>query len=65
MFFYTKVKRNAHPPVRATSKSAGFDLSTYKSEVLKAGKTRKIPLGISLQFPPGCYGNLKRLFYLS
>lgn len=56
MFYFSKLKRNALPPIRATLKSAGFDLSTYKSEVLKSGETCKIPLGLRLYLPPDCYG---------
>ena len=56
--FYTKLSSNASPPIKATPNAAGFDLrSAIDTEIPAHGKNL-VPIDLSLDFPPGCYGRI-------
>lgn len=54
-----KLREDAHMPERATTGSAGLDLRTPDPvTITAANKPVKVPLGISMEIPPGHYGQL-------
>jgi len=50
---------DAKLPTRATERSAGLDLYSPVDEVLAPGQRRRIGLGIRIQLPPGCEGQVR------
>ncbi|MBR6790441.1 MAG: dUTP diphosphatase [Oscillospiraceae bacterium] len=53
-----KLDPKAILPARATAESAGFDLAACLEEpvLIPAGETRKIPIGVAVELPPGTAG---------
>ena len=45
-------------PVRCTKRSAGYDLMGTDSYLVPPGERAKIPTGVSLACPPGCYARV-------
>ncbi|XP_069468330.1 uncharacterized protein [Ambystoma mexicanum] len=44
--------------VQATAGSIGLDLSTYEEDVIPAGQTKSISLGIGIKLPGGTYDRI-------
>ncbi|XP_069468389.1 uncharacterized protein [Ambystoma mexicanum] len=53
-----KTDKEAKLPVQATVGSIGLDLSTYEDDVIPAGQTQSISLGIGIKLPAGTYGRI-------
>ena len=45
-------------PVQGSSGAAGWDLASSVQVTLRPGERRLVPLGLSLEIPPGCYGRI-------
>lgn len=46
-------------PVRKTEGASGYDLVAREACIIVPGATKRIPLGISLQLPPGWEGQIR------
>lgn len=53
-----KTDKEAKLPVQATAGSIGLDLSTCEDDVIPAGQTKSISLGIGIKLPAGTYGRI-------
>lgn len=70
-FYFAKVQANATIPERATSGSAGYDLSSCEEALVPARGYKMINTGIATQFPIDHYARiaprsgltLKRVFW--
>ena len=49
---------NAKPPVRSTSKAAGYDLSSAHDDVIPAKARKLIQTDLAMTVPPGTYGRI-------
>jgi dUTP pyrophosphatase len=57
--FVTKTDARAKLPTRGTEKSAGLDLYSIETRTLRPGKTHLFKLGIEIQLPEGCEGQIR------
>ena len=55
---FKRVHKDAKIPTRATDGSAGFDLYSTKTFVLKPGVRHMFPIGIQCAIPPGWAGHI-------
>ena len=58
-FWAVKLHKDAVIPTEGTPGSAGYDLYALTDVTLKKGHITKVPLGLKLGYPDGCYGQLK------
>ena len=45
-------------PTRATSGSAGYDLTAIRDDVIEPGCRKLLPIGIAIKLPEGVYGRI-------
>jgi len=45
-------------PTRATSGSAGYDLTAIREDVIEPGKRKLLPIGVAIKLPEGVYGRI-------
>lgn len=55
---YVKVLPEAHAPVKASTKAAGYDLKSMFNVIVPAKDTAVVNTGIKIQLPQGCYGRI-------
>ena len=55
---FQKVREGACTPTRDTKDSAGLDLKSPSSYIVRAGTTGIIPTGLAFDIPKGLYGRL-------
>ena len=55
----TKLVPHANLPARSTPGAAGYDLFSTDSYVVLPGRRVVVSTGISVQLPPGTYGNIR------
>lgn len=55
---YIKVHPEAHAPVRASTKAAGYDLKSVSEVIVPARGKALVDTGIKIQLPEGCYGRI-------
>lgn len=55
---FAKAVPSAFPPVKGSSKAAGYDLKSAYEYVVKAHGKEIIDTGIKVQLPEGCYGRI-------
>jgi deoxyuridine 5'-triphosphate nucleotidohydrolase len=58
---FIKVKtlvKDAKIPTRGSTLSAGYDLYSSESTIVKAGDRSLISTGLAIQVPPECYGRI-------
>ena len=48
----------ARPPTKATSKAAGYDLSSAHEDVIPANSRKLIRTDLAMTVPPGTYGRI-------
>jgi dUTP pyrophosphatase len=53
-----RLKTQAILPTRATSGSAGYDLTAIRDDVIEPGCRQLLPIGISIKLPEGVYGRI-------
>jgi len=53
-----RLKTEAILPTRATSGSAGYDLSAIRDDVIEPGCRKLLPIGIAIKLPEGVYGRI-------
>lgn len=53
-----KLSERATTPARATSGSAGFDLSSIENVTIPSHSRAAVSTGIAIQIPPGTYGRI-------
>ena len=53
-----RLKTEAILPTRATSGSAGYDLTAVQNDVIEPGSRRLIPIGVAIKLPEGVYGRI-------
>lgn len=46
-------------PARGSKEAAGLDLYAHSGGNIPAGERVKIPTGIAMDIPPGCYGDIR------
>ena len=56
--FFKKISPKATKPLRSTKGSAGFDLFSPSSRVIRPGRSVMIPLDIIMEIPPTHYGRI-------
>jgi dUTP pyrophosphatase len=56
--FVKKLVEHATVPTRATSGSAGFDLSSVEQLTIPSKERAAVHTGISIKLPPGTYGRV-------
>ncbi|XP_069481546.1 uncharacterized protein [Ambystoma mexicanum] len=52
------MEKEAKLPVQATAGSIGLDLSAYEDDVVPAGQTKSILMGIGIKLPACTYGRI-------
>ena len=55
MFKFARMYDDAIIPTKGTPGSAGYDLYSSKSTIIKAGSWGLVKTGIALQIPDDCY----------
>jgi len=53
-----RLKTQAVLPTRATSGSAGYDLTAICDDTIEPGCRKLLPIGISIKLPEGVYGRI-------
>lgn len=54
--FFKKIDVNAKTPTAGTPYSAGFDLYSTETSIIRPGITSKVHTGICISIPPGYFG---------
>ena len=55
----------AKPPIRKHSDDAGADLSSTDELTLASGESRFVPIGVAIELPENCLGDLLRMFFFT
>lgn len=55
---FKKLSKNAESPFKASSNSAGYDLSSATNTTVPSKGTTLVPTDLQLQIPEGCYGRI-------
>jgi len=45
-------------PIRATTGSAGYDLTAIRDDVIEPGSRKLLPIGVAIKLPEGVYGRI-------
>nr|AAD34382.1 unknown [Agrotis segetum granulovirus] len=56
--FYTKLRKDAHAPVRGSVGAAGLDLASVENIQIPPGENALVPTGLSIEIPNDCYGRI-------
>src|SRR5215218_2718442 len=59
MIEYQILHPDATVPTRATSLSAGYDLTPCEDGIIAPGERKKIPTGLAIALPPNCFGDIR------
>jgi len=56
--FVKKLVQDAKTPTHGSALSAGYDLYSSESTIVKPGDRSLVSTGLAIQVPPGCYGRI-------